>query len=109
MYFVDKDPDGKCMQHVCVFPLPTQPTCLFIGEHGYYADGGSNDDAAPRDQWEYRKIMGLVWENFHGYRLETKLCDDLTGASTNYLINEVMIHMIRESDLNVNVLMGSSA
>ena len=51
--------------------------------------------------------MGLVWENFRGYRLETKLCDDLTGASTNYLINEVMIRMIRESDRNVNILMGS--
>ena len=88
MYFVDKDPDG---------------------EHGYYADGGTDDDAAPREQWEHRKIMGLVWENFRGYRLETKLCDDLTGASTNYLINEVMIRMIRESDRNTSVLMGSSA
>ena len=88
---------------------PTQPTCLFIGEHGYYAEGVTNDDAAPREQWENRKIMGLVWENFRGFRLETKLCDNLTGPSTNYLINDVMIRMIRESDRNISIQFGWQA
>ena len=54
-------------------------------------------------------MMGLVWENFRGYRLETKLHDDLTDASINYLINDVMIHMIRESDRNVNIQLGWEA
>ena len=67
--------------------------------HGYY-DDDTDTNAAPRDQWENRKIMGLAWENFNGYRLETKLCDDLTGASTNYLINDTMIRMIKESTRN---------
>ena len=39
----------------------------------------------------------------HTSRFETKLCNDLTGESTNYLINESMIHMIKESPRNRNV------
>ena len=81
LYFVDKDPDG---------------------ETGYYNDP-DNNDAVPRDQWEHRKIMGLIWENHRGWRLETKLCDNLTGESANYLINESMICMIKESPRNRNL------
>jgi len=61
LHFVDKDPDG---------------------ETGYY-NGPENDNAAPRDEWEHRKIIGMIWENHRGWRLETKLCDSLTGESTN--------------------------
>ena len=70
-----------------------------IGLHGYY-DDDDDDNAAPVDQWENRKILGLAWENFNGYRLETKLCDDLTGESTHYLINDTIIRMIKESNRN---------
>ena len=71
----------------------------YIGEHGYY-DDDTNANVAPRNEWENRKIMGLVWENFNGWRLETKLCNDLTGESSNYLMNDVMIRMIKESGRN---------
>ena len=86
LYFVDKDPDG---------------------EHGYYNDP-TDGDAAPRAIWEHRKIMGLIWENHRGWRLETKMCDDLTGESANYLINDSMIRMIQESPRNRNMRLRSS-
>ena len=78
--FLDKDPDG---------------------DSGYYNDIDNNpDNAAPRDEWEHRKIIGLIWENHRGWRLETKLCSDLTGESANYLMNDHMIRMIQESPRN---------
>lgn len=86
LHFVDKDPDG---------------------ETGYY-NGPENDNAAPRDEWEHRKIIGMIWENHRGWRLETKLCNNLTGESTNYLINESMIRMIKESPRNRNIRFRSS-
>ena len=43
LYFVDKDPDGSC---------------------GYYDTAGGA--AAPTDEWEQRKIIGLIWENRRG-------------------------------------------
>ena len=71
---------------------------------GYYNDATStNADAAPKDEWEHRKIMGLVWENHRGWRLSTKLCTNLTGESANYLINNSMIRMIQESPRNRTV------
>ena len=77
LYFVDKDPDGSS---------------------GYYdTDGG---DTVPKDEWEHRKIVGLCWENRRGCRLETKLCSELAGQSQNYLINDSMIRMIKESGRN---------
>ena len=48
--------------------------------------------------------LGFYWENQGGrgvaLRLETKLCDDLTGESANHLINDSMIRMIKESPSN---------
>ena len=44
--------------------------------------------------------MGLAWENRFGWRLETKLCNHLTGVSANYIVNAVLIHMIKESSRN---------
>ena len=44
--------------------------------------------------------MGLAWENRHGWRLETKLTNDLTGDAANYIVNEVLIRMIKESPHN---------
>ena len=67
------------------------------GETTYYTDGG---DPLPASEWEHRKIIGLAWENRFGWRLETKLCNDLTGTSTNYVVNEVLIRMIKESTRN---------
>ena len=49
-----------------------------------------------------------MWENFRGWRLETKICNDLTGESANYLINETMIHMIKESTHNRGIVFRSS-
>ena len=74
--FVDKDPDGDAR---------------------YYEGDG---DPLPRNQWENRVIIGLIWQNHNGWRLETKLCDDPTGAKTDYLMNENMIRMIKESTRN---------
>ena len=53
LYFVDKDPDG---------------------DNNYYDGAG---DPVPNDECENRKIMGLIWENHRGWRVETKLCDDM--------------------------------
>ena len=72
------------------------------GDNNYYdVDGG--DGPLPSDEWENRKIMGLAWENQRGWRVETKLCGDMAGASTNYLINEVLIRMVKESTRNTNI------
>ena len=76
-FFVDKDPDGDA---------------------GYYNAGGGAP--LPKEDWEHRKIMGLVWENHRGFRLETKLCNNLTGPAANYIVNESMIRMIKESNRN---------
>ena len=77
IFFVDKDVDG---------------------ENGYYENADA--DPLPVAEWENRKIMGLVWENHKGWRLESKLCNDLTGPSANYVINPCMIRMIKESNRN---------
>jgi len=85
LYFVDKDPDG---------------------DTAYYDDDPDSDaDTAPLspDKWENRKIIGLIWENRNGWRLETKLCDSLTGTSANYVINPCLIRMIKESTHNKSV------
>ena len=77
LFFVDKDPDG---------------------DTGYYTNAGG--DPLPKEDWEDRKIMGLIWENHRGWRLESKLCNDLTGQSANYIVNDSMIQMIKESSRN---------
>lgn len=86
LYFVDKDPDGTT---------------------SYYDPDPDPDsaDAAPLppNQWEHRKIIGLIWENRRGYRLETKLCAALTGISANYVVNSNLIRMIKESPRNRSV------
>ena len=81
MFFVDKDPDG---------------------DTDYYTVGGG--EPLSEDKWEHRKIMGLIWENKNGWRLETKICTDLEGTSSNYLINSIMIRMIKESTHNRGVV-----
>ena len=80
LFFVDKDADGD--------------------NHYYQDDGG---DPLPPADWEHRKILGLAWENNRGWRLETKLCDDMSGPSVNYIVNDVIIRMIRESIRNRNI------
>ena len=111
LYFIDKDPDGRryvswtTYAHIpCINCNPALHH--YKGVHGYY-DDDTEDNAAPADQWENRKILGLAWQNFSGFRLETKLCDDLTGATTNYLINASMIRMIKESKLNRKIQLRS--
>ena len=79
MYFVDKDPDG---------------------DNQYYEGRG---DPAPPNEWEHRKIIGMIWQNHRGWRLETKLCGDLSGESTNYILNDIIIRMIQESSRNRSV------
>ena len=79
-------------------------TTHMTGTTGFYDNGG--DPAAPAD-WEHRKIFGLIWENRRGWRVETKLCSDLTGASANYYINPTLIIMITESTRNRLVVFRS--
>ena len=81
LFFVDKDPDG---------------------DNRYYDDENPGDPLASSD-WEHRKIMGLVWENHRGWRVETKLYDDTNGPSTNYLVNSTLIRMIKESTRNKSI------
>ena len=85
LFFVDKDPDG---------------------DNDYYVDDGA--EARPSNEWEHRKIVGLIWANHSGWRVETKLASDLTGPSTNYLINEALIQMISESRRNRNIILRSN-
>ena len=83
LFFVDKDPDG---------------------DNGYYEDRGGPVDSSA---WEHRKILGLIWESHRGWRVETKVCGDETGPSTNYLINSTLIRMIKESDSNTSIKYAS--
>ena len=80
LYFVDKDPEG---------------------DNEYYEGVG---DPLPSAQWEHRKIIGLIWQPRKGWKLETKLCNELTGSSTNYVINPTMIRMIKESTRNTGLM-----
>ena len=65
--------------------------------------GGGGGDPKPRDEWEHRKIIGLVWQQRRGWRAETKLCDDLTGPSENYVFEPDLIKMIKESPRNAGI------
>ena len=85
LFFVDKDPDG---------------------DNHYYEDG-AGDGPLPSSQWEHRQILGLAWENQKGWRLDTKSCDDMSGPSASYYINQVMIQMITESPRNRNMIFRS--
>ena len=76
MHFVDKDPEG---------------------DNQYYVGKGT---PLPPAEWEHRKILGLAWQKQKGWRLVTKLYNDPTGVSTNYVINAHMIRMIKESTRN---------
>ena len=58
------------------------------------------DGDVPEAQWEHRKILGLGWEIFKGWRLETKIHTDLAGSSALYLVNDELIRMIRDSPFN---------
>ena len=95
------------MTHSLSHTLTHTHTLPSIGEHGYY-DDDTNDNAAPEAEWENRKVVGLVWEKFRGWRLETKVCDDMTGESTNYLVNKSMIRMIKESTRNRRIRFRSA-
>ena len=66
----------------------------------YETEGDDQADPAPVVEWDNRKIIGLCWQNRSGWYIETKMCCDLTGESTNYQINETLIRMIRESTRN---------
>ena len=76
LYFVDKDPDGDNM---------------------FYDGQGT---PLPAADWENRKIVGLIWENHRGWRVETKLCFDIAGPSANYHMNPTLIRMIKDSTRN---------
>ena len=85
MFFVDKDAEG---------------------DNDYYEPGGGDGPLA-EDKWEHRKILGLIWQNNHGWRVETKICDNMSGPSNNYLINDVLVRMIKESTRNITVTFRS--
>ena len=89
LFFVDKDPNGDTT---------------------YYDPKISPDDRGSppqRSVWEDRKIIGLIWENRHGWRLESKLCSDLSGDSDHYLVDPSMIQMIKESTRNRKLVFRS--
>jgi hypothetical protein len=86
MYFVDKDTNGDAEYYEAI------------------AAGEAQVDPLPAAQWEHRKIIGLIWENRNGWRLETKLCHSLAGASEHYIPNAAMIIMIKESERNEGVV-----
>ena len=76
----------------------------------YYSPGidpDNRDPPKPQPEWEHRKITGLIWENRAGWRLETKLCSDLTGPSDHYRVDPSMITMIKESNRNRRLLFRS--
>ena len=80
MFLVDKDPSDEC---------------------GFY-DGDGNDPA-PRDQWEHRKIWGVEWTSRKGWFAATKICNAPSGPSENYVIDAVLIRMIKDSPRNRRV------
>ena len=70
------------------------------GDTQYYEGNG---DPVAHDEWEHRKIFGLIWENRKGWRLETRLCSNPSGTSDHYTVDPAMIQMIKESNRNFRV------
>ena len=70
-------------------------------ENGFY-DGDVNDPM-PRDQWEHRRIWGVEWTSRKVWFAATKICNAPSGASENYVIDEVLIRMIKDSPRNRGV------
>ena len=58
MFFLDKDPDGET--------------------------GWPDGAPAAEEEWEHRKIMGIVWMNRKGWGAETKVATDLRGGGLPY-------------------------
>ena len=81
-----------------VFLLDKDPS----DDYNYYSDAAA--EPAPQRDWENRKIVNLVWENRRGWRAETKLCSALTGPSENYIIDAVLIRMIKDSRRNIRTV-----
>ena len=68
-------------------------------ESGFYDADGDNDPM-PRDQWEHRKIWGVEWTSRKGWFAVTKICNAPDGSSENYVIDETLIRMIKNSPHN---------
>ena len=68
-------------------------------ESGFYDADGDNDPM-PRDQWEHRKIWGVEWTSRKGWFAATKICNAPDGSSENYVIDETLIRMIKDSPRN---------
>jgi hypothetical protein len=66
-------------------------------DNGFYTRGGL---PLPADQWENRKIFGLAWQSRKGWFAETKMCSAPSGPSENYVIDAILIHMIKDSTRN---------
>ena len=81
-----------------VFLLDKDPS----DDYNYYSDAAA--EPAPQRDWENRKIVNLVWENRRGWRAETKLCSALTDPSENYIIDAVLIRMIKDSRRNIRTV-----
>ena len=87
LYMVDKDPDEDTVYYTSAENAQVEPASAVL--------------------WEHRKIIGLCWQNREDWCVETKLCNDLSGESSNYQINGSLIRMIRESKRNRSVQMRS--
>ena len=87
LYLVDKDPDEDTVHYTSTDNTQVEPVAPAL--------------------WEHRKIIGLCWQNREGWYVETKLCNDMSGESSNYQINASLLRMIRESNRNRSVQMRS--
>lgn len=83
MFFLDKDPDGET--------------------------GWPDGAPAAEEEWEHRKIMGIVWMNRKGWGVETKVATDLRGGGLPYEINSALLAMIRCSEKNTKQMKSKVA
>ena len=57
---------------------------FFLGKDPDGETGWPDGAPAAEEEWEHRKIMGIVWMNRKGWGVETKVATDLRGGGLPY-------------------------
>ena len=55
---------------------------------------------ADPSKWEHRQIINVVWARYSGHVVDTVIIDDDSGDRETYVIDEVLMQMIRASPNN---------
>ena len=55
---------------------------------------------ADPSKWEHRQIINVVWARYSGHVVDTVIIGDDSGDHETYIIDEVLLQMIRASPNN---------